>query len=282
MFDRLKVGIQYLLPQKQLSLLVGDVARIQTHWIKDPLIYWFIDRYGVNMDEAVHQRAEDYHDFYSFFTRPLKPGLRKIEGDDYTVISPVDGTLSQLGQIYKGNLVQAKNRAYSLAALLGKDDHRVQQFQNGSFATVYLAPRDYHRVHMPTDAQLTESLYIPGKLFSVNPLTTKYVDNLFAINERLVSYFDTPTGPIAIIMVGALIVGGIETVWTGAITPPHGDTQRWLHQQQGKNFNRGDEIGRFAMGSTVIVLFSQQNLAFSDSLGLNQPLKMGQALGRFK
>ncbi|HBC57791.1 MAG TPA: phosphatidylserine decarboxylase [Gammaproteobacteria bacterium] len=282
MFERLKVGFQYLLPQKQLSLLMGDLARIESHWFKDPFIYWFINRYGVNMEEAVHQKAEDYRNFHEFFTRPLIPGCRPIEGDDYTVVSPVDGSLSQLGNIYKGNLVQAKNRAYSLAALLGKDDNRVQQFQNGCFATIYLAPQDYHRVHMPSDGQLLESLYIPGKLFSVNPLTAKYVDNLFAINERLVIYLDTSTGPIAVIMVGALIVGGIETTWTGAITPPHGHTERWVYQQEEMIFRRGDELGRFAMGSTVIVLFSQQNLVFSETLQLNQSLKMGQAIGRFK
>jgi len=267
--------IQYPLPHHLLSRLVGRLAECRQPGIKNALVGAFIRRFGVDMDEAANPDPTAYATFNDFFTRALAADARPIgEG----VVSPADGRLSQFGAIEAGQLLQAKGHRYSAEALLGGDVAAATRYLGGSFATVYLSPSDYHRVHMPLTGTLTEMVYVPGRLFSVNAATTEHVPGLFARNERLVCHFDTEHGPMAVVLVGAMIVAAIETVWAGQITPlPSGDVQR-IRFDTPVRLEKGEEMGRFKLGSTVVMAFSEP-VAFTDTLAPGAKVQMGQSLG---
>ncbi|MDP2716404.1 archaetidylserine decarboxylase [Rheinheimera sp.] len=264
--DNLKITLQYLMPKHLISRLVGKLAAAKLGWFTHFLINRFIKAYGINMAEAQFERAQDYASFNEFFTRPLKDGIRPLATEADIVAHPVDGCISQLGPIVQGQLVQAKNHSYSLQALLGGDIAAAEPFIGGDFATIYLAPKDYHRIHMPVSGTLRQMIYVPGDLFSVNPLTAENVPDLFARNERVVTIFDTELGPMALVLVGATIVASIETVWAGTVTPPAGkNVFRWTYPAQGKNaitLEKGAEMGRFKLGSTVVLAFAADKLQF--------------------
>ena len=279
--DYLKSLPLYPLPHHAISRLTYRLTRVEAPWFKNAFINWFADTYKVDWSESLHQRAEDFIHFNAFFTRELRPGARPIEGDDATVVSPADGHISQIGHIDKDAVFQAKGHSFSVTELLGGDDERAAAFQNGRFATVYLSPRDYHRVHMPLGGRLRETVYIPGRLFSVAGHTVRTVPNLFARNERLVAIFDTDAGPMALVLVGAINVAAIETVWSGLVTPPHRSTIE-VNDLRGQHIEleRGAEMGRFNMGSTAILLFGNNAVDWLDTLQAEQPLRMGQTLGK--
>lgn len=275
---------QYLIPQHLLSALMFHATRVRRPWFKNRQIRWFIRRFGVDMSQALEPVAENYPDFNSFFTRALRPDARPRVDSPGAIVCPVDGTVSQLGQILEGTLVQAKGRDYSLPELMAGDTDLANLFQNGTFATLYLSPRDYHRIHMPLDGALTRQIYVPGRLFAVNQRTTRVVPRLFARNERVITLFETEAGPMAMVLVGAIFVGGIETVWSGAITPARERRiQHWSFSREGAEpvvLDKGQEMGRFNMGSTVIILFPKGRVSWSDRLGPGVPVRVGQQIGR--
>ncbi len=283
LLDQLKSWPLALLPHQLLSRLVRTVTRWRIVWLKTALIKLFIRHFRVNMDDAEAPRAEDYIDFNHFFTRALKPFSRPFPNDLRAISSPVDGCVSQAGDIAEQRLIQAKGRDYSLTALLGGNGEQLAQFRNGKFATLYLSPRDYHRIHMPCDGKLLETTYIPGRLFSVAPHTTRAIPGLFTRNERLVCLFETPVGPMALILVGAIFVSCMETVWSGVVNPQMAmSMQRTSFEQPGTEaveLLRGDELGRFNMGSTVIILYAPGMIEWVDSLQAGQSLQMGQVIG---
>lgn len=270
--------IQYLLPQHLLSRLVGKLAHAKQRRLKNWLICGFIRLYGVDLSEAENSDPEAYPCFDAFFTRALKPGARPLPDDPNLIISPADGVLSQIGALTDDWLIQAKGRDYSATALLGGDPELAKPFRNGQFATIYLSPRDYHRVHLPYPGSLKEMIHVPGRLFSVSKSTAEAVDNLFARNERVVCLFDTELGPMAVVLVGALIVAGIETAWHGLV-PPHAcrNLRRWRYDGQ-LYLNRGAELGRFHLGSTVILLLPPAKASWT--VKVQQPVRMGQPLGQ--
>ena len=272
---------QYVVPQHFLSRLVGKIANARTIWLKNTCIKKFIKRYGVNMEEAIHANAGDYTSFNDFFTRALKPGTRPVAEAVDAIVSPADGVISTCGDITADQLIQAKDKTFSLTALLGGDDQDAQPFLDGSFFTVYLSPKDYHRVHMPCSAQLKKMLYVPGKLFSVNQTTSENIPDLFARNERAVCLFDSDAGPMAMILVGAMIVAGIETPWAGQVAPAnHGaSTNDYQHQQPAIQIGKGEEMGRFKLGSTVIVLVGPGAVRWQETVQENSAVRMGEALG---
>lgn len=277
--DQLKILSQYLIPQHGISIAAGKLANVETTWFKNLFIKKFAKAYNIDMSNAVNPDLESYACFNDFFTRAIIPESRPIDDDSSSFCSPVDGAMSQFGPITDGRLIQAKNHHYSTLEILGGDAERAAQFENGEFCTIYLAPKDYHRIHMPCDGKLTAMSHIPGKLFSVNPLTAENVPNLFARNERVVSYFDTPFGPLALISVGATIVGSIETVWAGNITPPsRTEVRTWEYQHNPVSLKKGEEMGRFKLGSTVILLMPKANWQWHQSIGLQSTLKLGQRL----
>lgn len=308
--------LQYLLPQHTLSHLAGNIANCRTIWLKNWLIKKFIAHYQVNMAEAVEPNPEHYESFNSFFTRPLKRSTRPIAADMHTVVSPVDGRISQKGNIEDNLLIQAKNKSYTLEQLLATKE-LAETFRHGSFATIYLSPKDYHRVHMPLTGRLRRMIYVPGTLFAVNDGAVKNVPHLFGRNERVVVIFDTFIGPMALVLVGALIVGSISTKWSGTVAPgmPSGavitsgssgrvnnaveassstemdsdsnsNNERnrqikvWNYEDRELILQRGDEMGRFQLGSTVIVLFPQNTIRWQDELALGDLTKMGQGIGK--
>lgn len=259
--DQLKITLQYILPKHLISRLVGYLAAAKLGFVSHALMKLFIRAYGINMAEARYENASDYASFNDFFTRPLKDGVRPIVADEQTLAHPVDGAVSQAGPIAGDQLVQAKGHFYTVKALLGGDDNTAAAFQDGTFACIYLAPKDYHRIHMPIAGTLREMIYVPGELFSVNPLTAANVPGLFARNERVVAIFDTEVGPMALVLVGATIVASIETVWAGTVTPPTGsEVFRWQYPAEGPNavhLEKGAEMGRFKLGSTVVLTFAK-------------------------
>jgi len=270
----------YPLPHHAISRLTYRLTRVETAWFKNLFIRWFADHYQVNWSEARLPRAEDYRHFNEFFTRPLRDGARPIEGDETTVVCPADGHISQLGDIHRDAVFQAKGHEFSATELLGGDPGRAEPFQDGRFITVYLSPRDYHRVHMPLAGKLRETVYVPGRLFSVAPHTTRTIPNLFARNERLAAIFDTDAGPMAMVLVGAINVAAIETVWSGLVTPPQRDSVEVTdYRESGVELERGAEMGRFNMGSTVILLFGKNHVQWLDQLRAEQPVKMGRQIG---
>ncbi|HFD78807.1 MAG TPA: phosphatidylserine decarboxylase [Gammaproteobacteria bacterium] len=277
--DYLKSWPLYLLPHHAISRLVYKLTRIETPWFKNLLIRWFAERYRIDWSEARYQHPEDYASFNAFFTRPLRDGARPLDGNEATVISPADGHISQIGTIDGERVLQAKGHRFSVRELLGGDGDRAAAFHDGSFITVYLSPRDYHRVHMPLRGRLTGTVYIPGRLFSVAPHTTRTIPRLFARNERLVSLFETAAGPMAVVMVGAINVAAIETVWAGLVTPPaRPNIEVRDYRSADIELERGAEMGRFNMGSTVILLFGHGRVHWNQDLQAEQPLVMGDAL----
>lgn len=283
MLDKLFVMSQYLTPQRTVSQLAGKLADSElTPAMKNRVIRWFIERYGVDMSEALESDPTQYPSFNAFFTRALTPGLRPLAGDDSVVISPVDGAISQLGPIRDDRIVQAKGQSFSLLELLGGDADRAKPFDGGQFATIYLAPKDYHRIHMPVAGTLLEMVHIPGRLFSVNPTTAAQVPNLFARNERVAALFDTEFGPMALVLVGAMIVGSVETTWAGVVAPGSKTvtTSRYDHMTNPITFERGDEMGRFRLGSTVVMVFPKHAVDWERGLKETDVVRMGQAFGR--
>lgn len=278
LFERLFVALQYVLPHHALSRLVGWFARCPWPWVHQPLIRAFTRVFGVDLSEAERARPEDYASFNDFFTRALRPGARPVPDTTDVIACPADGTLSRCGRIRGSDLLQAKGHAYSLLELLGDDPALASEFINGSFATIYLAPRDYHRVHMPIGGRLRGWTHVPGRLFSVNETTTHRVPRLFARNERVVTVFDTAAGPMAVVLVGAMIVAGIETVFGGQHTPL---PRRIEHHRAGPQpeLATGDELGRFLLGSTVIVLLPEGAGRWREGLQARTPVRMGEPLG---
>lgn len=282
---RLFAWAQYPLPHHALSRLVGLATRCRQSWVRRPLIGWFVNRYGVNLDEAAETDPDGYADFQAFFTRPLSPGARPLCPADNGIVCPADGTLSQFGRLNGDRLIQAKDRTFGAAELLGGSAERAAPFQNGEFATIYLAPPDYHRVHMPVSGTLREMVHVPGRAFSVNPATTSHVPGLFARNERVVALFDTEAGPMAVVLVGAMLVATIETAWAGTVTPPQARRIRvWRYAGQGPEavrLNQGEELGRFNLGSTVILMFARERATWDTGLNAGGDVAMGQCLGRW-
>lgn len=285
MFNQVKIALQYLLPKQRLTQLAGWAAEKNagalTHWV----IRLFARHYGINMQEAQKSDLSAYASFNEFFTRPLKHSARPIDFAHNSLCLPADGMISQIGPLRDDLLLQAKGHYYSLDALLAGQTEWVRRFRHGAFATTYLSPRDYHRVHMPCDGTLREMIYVPGELFSVNPLTAENVPGLFARNERVICLFDTDAGPMAQILVGATIVGSIETVWAGTITPPRsGELQRWTYpaagDEQAIHLTKGQEMGRFKLGSTVINLFPEGSVAFECTLQQGVTTRMGERFAR--
>lgn len=278
--DAAFVVLQHLLPQHLLSRLTGHLARCRLFTIKDFLIRRFISAYGVDMAEAESPDPAGYAHFNAFFTRALKAGARPVDAEASAVTSPADGCISQIGELQDGRILQAKGQWFSAAELLASTEDAAA-FENGSFVTVYLSPRDYHRVHMPLAARLSRLRYVPGRLFSVNEATAAGVPRLFARNERLVCHFETAQGPMALVMVGAMIVAGIETVWTGAITPTGRsvlDIDYGLGESK-RNMDKATEMGRFLLGSTVILLFPRNRVRWAADLSCGTAVRMGRRIG---
>lgn len=277
--DKLKVRLQYWIPQHGLTRLVGKLASAKAGGLTTAIIRWFIKQYNVNMNDALHSDPKYYSTFNEFFVRELKPGVRPVASGEDVLVHPADARVSQFGPITSGQLIQAKGHHFSAQELLGGDADLAQEFEQGEFATLYLSPSDYHRVHMPCDGTLRQMIYVPGDLFSVNPLTAENVPNLFARNERVVCIFDTEFGPLAQVLVGATIVGSIETIWSGTMTPPRGNTiYRWNYPAEGNDavvLKKGQEMGRFKLGSTVINLFAKEAIRFDDSMQLQSPTLLG-------
>ena len=283
LWDYIRVLPQYILPQHALSGIVYRITRCEWPPLKNFLIRSFIAWFKVDMGLAMQTDAAAYKHFNHFFTRALKTGARPITGDADTIAAPVDGRFSQIGSIQSGEIFQAKNRAYDLDTLLGGDQDAALHFKDGSFATLYLSPRDYHRVHMPLDGTLIKMTYVPGRLFAVNTHTTRVIKKLFARNERVVSIFDTALGPMAIILVGALNVGSMETVWAGQVTPARKREITTVdYPGNGKDIRlkRGHEMGRFNMGSTVILLFAKDRMQWLSHLKADDLITMGMPLGK--
>lgn len=269
--------MQYLLPKQALTELAGKIAGSRGAWVTS-LIKWFIGRYQVNMTEAANPDAASYTTFNEFFTRELRVGARPLAQAEY--VCPVDGAISQFGPIEADQLFQAKGHHYSTTALVGGDATLAAEFQNGRFATIYLSPKDYHRIHMPCDGRLKRMIYVPGDLFSVNPVTARGVPGLFARNERVVCVFDTAHGPFVLTLVGATIVGSMATVWHGVVNPPRtGEVRVWRYDDQQVNLKKGDEMGRFLLGSTVVMLFQKDVLQFNPSWSPALPVRMGEVMG---
>ena len=279
MSDHLAVLPQYLLPKQLLTTLAGRFASAHAGSLTTAVIRRFVARYGVDMSEAANPDPASYASFNDFFTRALRPGLRPLA--DAAVVCPVDSAVSQLGPIARDQIFQAKGHHYSTAALLGGDAALAAQFQDGHFATIYLSPRDYHRIHMPCDGRLLRMEHVPGALFSVNPTTVRGVPGLFARNERVVCIFDTSLGPMALVLVGATIVGSMATVWHGQVNPPRtGQPRRWDYAGQPITLRQGEEMGRFLLGSTVVLLLARDAVQFEPGWTAARPVRLGEAMAR--
>lgn len=280
MSDRLFVLSQYILPKQALTALAGRLANLRGGGATTAFIKWFAGKYGVNMAEAANPDLAAYPTFNEFFTRPLKPGARPLA--DKALVCPVDGAISQVGAIKKDQIFQAKGHHYSTRALVGGDAELAAEFEDGTFATIYLSPKDYHRIHMPCDGRLTRMIYVPGDLFSVNPATARGVPGLFARNERVVCVFETATGPFVLTLVGATIVGSMATVWHGVVNPPRTrNVREWRYDDQNIVLKKGDEMGRFLLGSTVVLLFPKEgHVQFNPAWDATHPVRMGEAMSR--
>ena len=278
MSDFWAVAPQYLLPKLALTRLAGRFASSQGGGLTTAVIRWFVRRYNVNMGEAAEPDLAAYATFNDFFTRPLKPGARPLDAADW--VCPVDGAISQLGPISGDQVFQAKGHSYSTTALVGGDAALASQFQDGQFATIYLSPRDYHRIHMPCAGSLARMVYVPGELFSVNPATARGVPGLFARNERVVCVFDTAFGPMVLVLVGATIVGSMATVWHGMVNPPRlPDVRTWTYEDDRISLGQGAEMGRFMLGSTVVMLWPQSaDLRFQSDWLATRAVRMGETM----
>ncbi|OGB02202.1 MAG: phosphatidylserine decarboxylase [Burkholderiales bacterium RIFCSPLOWO2_12_FULL_64_99] len=279
MSDRLFVLSQYVLPKQALTALAGVGASARGGALTTRFIRWFVGRYGVNMAEAANPDIGSYPTFNEFFSRALKPGARPLADAD--LISPVDGAISQFGPIRRDQIFQAKGHDYSTTTLVGGDAQLAQRFDDGHFATLYLSPKDYHRIHMPCDGRLTRMIYVPGDLFSVNPATARGVPGLFARNERVVCVFESEQGPFVLTLVGATIVGSMATVWHGVVNPPRSKQVReWRYDDQQIAFKKGEEMGRFLLGSTVVMLFPKGDMRFNPAWGPSGAIRMGEAMAQ--
>ena len=281
MSDRLAVLPQYLLPKQALTRLAGWIASREAGGLTTALIERFVRRYRVNMSEAADPDIRNYQSFNEFFTRPLKIDARPLAKAD--LVCPVDGAISQLGPIEQDQIIQAKGHRYSTTALLGGDAELAASFKDGHFATLYLSPRDYHRIHMPCTGRLRRMVHVPGALFSVNPLTARGVPGLFARNERVVCLFDSPRGPFAMVLVGATIVGSMATVWHGVVNPPRPGRLRSWDYRDGKAvlLAQGQEMGRFLLGSTVVLLFPQGAFQFEQGWTAGRPVRLRESMARW-
>ena len=280
MSDRLKVLPQYLLPKQALTAYAGWRASRQWGVRTTKLIRGFVDKYGVDMSEAANPDIASYVSFNDFFTRALKAGARPLAAAD--LVCPVDGAISQFGAIERDQIFQAKGHHYSTTALVGGDAMLAAQFENGHFATIYLSPKDYHRIHMPSDGRLLRMIHVPGDLFSVNPTTARGVPGLFARNERVVCVFESAHGPFVLTLVGATIVGSMATVWHGVVNPPRSPVLReWRYDDQNIALKQGDEMGRFLLGSTVVMLFPKGLLCFNPAWLAARPVRLGEAMASF-
>lgn len=277
--DRLSVLPQYLLPKRALTQLMGYLANLQAGATTTAVIRWFIQRYQVDMSEALNPDPSAYASFNAFFTRALRPDARPLAHADW--ICPVDGAVSQIGPIQGDQIFQAKGHNYSTQALVGGDLQLARQFENGHFATVYLSPRDYHRIHMPCTGKLIRMIHVPGDLFSVNPLTARGVPGLFARNERVVCVFEGPMGPFVMVLVGATVVGSMATVWHGIVNPPRpGKIREWDYTDQDIHLEQGAEMGRFLLGSTIVLLTPASDLQFSAHWQAATPVRLGEAMAQ--
>ena len=283
MSEKIKVQLQYLLPKLGLTRFAGFMANPQRGPTSTGLIRWFVGKYNVNMDEAANPDIHSYKSFNDFFTRALKPGVRPLAQAD--LVCPVDGAISQFGPIAGDQIFQAKGHAYSTQALLAGDAAMAAQFQNGSFATLYLSPKDYHRIHMPCAGVLQRMEYVPGDLFSVNPATARGIPGLFARNERVVCLFQGARGPFVMVLVGATVVGSMATVWHGVVNPPRlPSVRRWDYPDGKIQLNQGDEMGRFLLGSTVVMLLpasAGDALQFNPAWVPERSLRMGETMANW-
>lgn len=282
MNDALFIALQRLTPQHTLSRLAGALANCTTPWIKNTFISWFANKYDIDMTLAAEPDPLAYPSFNAFFTRALKADARPVCTESNAIVCPADGSISQAGKIQAGRIFQAKGQSFTVQELLGGDPQISATYENGQFATVYLSPRDYHRVHMPAAATLTSMVHVPGELFSVNKVTAEGVPRLFARNERVVCHFDSPHGPMAVVLVGAMIVASIETVWAGLITPIRKQIRTTDYgQSSGPTLAQGEEMGRFLLGSTVIVLFPENTMQWHAELQADIKVQMGQMIGHW-
>jgi phosphatidylserine decarboxylase len=277
--SRLKVLPQYLLPKQGLTRLAGRVAGHKGGSYTTTLIRWFVKQYGVNMAEAANSDIESYATFNDFFTRPLRAGARPIAQADF--VCPVDGAISQTGAIDNDQIFQAKGHNFTTTALVGGDATLAAQFQHGSFANLYLSPKDYHRLHMPCDGRLTRMIYVPGALFSVNPTTARGIPGLFARNERVVCVFESPEhGTFVSVLVGATIVGSMATTWHGLVNPPRtGQLREWRYDDQNIVIKKGEEMGRFQLGSTIVMLFKKDTIRFNPDWAPERSVRLGEVMG---
>ena len=280
MTDRFAVLPQYLIPKQALTAFAGYVAGRKRGWVTTEIIRRFVAKYQVNMDEALNSDIASYLTFNDFFTRALKPGARPLA--DAELICPVDGSISQFGAIEHDQIFQAKGHRYSTTALVGGDAALAAQYQNGSFATLYLSPKDYHRIHMPCDGRLSRMIHVPGELFSVNPITARGVPGLFARNERVVCAFESSRGPFVLILVGATIVGSMATVWHGVVNSRRRTAVREWHYPEASKpdvvLKRGEEMGRFLLGSTVVMLFPKGPLRFNPDWAPGRSIRLGEVM----
>jgi phosphatidylserine decarboxylase len=277
--DRLAVLPQYLMPKQAMTRLAGQIASARMGGLTTAIIRRFVARYSVNMAEAANPDIASYPSFNEFFTRALKPGARPLA--DAELICPVDGAISQFGCIEQDQIFQAKGHSYSTTALVGGDAALAARFQDGLFATLYLSPRDYHRIHMPCDGRLSRMIHVPGELFSVNPTTARGVPGLFARNERVVCVFEGARGPWVLVLVGATIVGSMATVWHGQVNPPRpGHLRDWSYAEGEVELAQGAEMGRFLLGSTVVMLFPQGPLKFNEQWQAGRAIRLGEAMAR--
>jgi len=278
--DRLAVLPQYFYPKRALTALARFVAGNPWGTITTAIIRGFIRRYGVNMDEAVNSDPSGYATFNEFFTRALRPGVRPLAAAAF--VCPVDGAISQFGAIERDQIFQAKGHSYSTTALVGGDAALAAKFEDGSFAALYLSPRDYHRIHMPSDGRLMRMIYVPGELFSVNPVTARGVPGLFARNERVVCVFDTARGPMVLVLVGATIVGSMATVWHGVVNPPRTfEVREWRYDDRLVQLKRGEEMGRFLLGSTVVMLWPKVRIRFNPDWAPERAIRLGEKMGDY-
>lgn len=276
---RFDILLQHLIPKLALTVLAGKLGSLKAGKLTTSVIRWYITRYTVNMTEAANSDITSYKTFKEFFTRPLKPDARPLAPVDF--VCPVDGSINQFGTIESGKILQAKDHSYSVTTLVGGDQELATQFEGGEFATLYLSPGDYHRVHMPYDGRLVRMIYIPGSLFSVNPTTANRIPGLFACNERVVCVFNSLFGPFVLILIGATIVGSIATAWHGVVNSQRSKVVRDWHYDDdtGVNLKRGEEMGYFSLGSTVAVLFPKNTLTFNPDWANNKPILMGEFMG---
>ena len=279
MADRMKILLQHMLPKQHLTVFAGRIAGARGGRLTTRLIRWFVQRYDVDMSEAANPDIASYTSFNEFFTRPLKHGARPLA--DGAFVCPVDGAISQFGAIDDHHIVQAKGHRFTTTDLVGGDATLAAAFRHGSFANLYLSPRDYHRLHMPCDGTLTRMIYVPGALFSVNPTTARGVPNLFARNERVVCVFDSAEhGAFVMVLVGATIVGSMATAWHGVVNPKRtGAVSEWTYPDGAVALRQGEEMGRFLLGSTIVMLFAPDTIAFTADWAPERPVRLGEMMG---